>query len=282
MRAGARSRSGERGIALLLVIWGLALLSAVAVAVGADGRGARRLARNAELAAKSQAVAEGGIWWGVAQLLERRGTPIDGTIQKIRIGDTVLAISIESETGKVDLNTTSSAVLEILLQRHGAEAAEAHRIAATLDAYRKTPRTEPGRPLRLAFLETLDLRRVTAIDDGLYRAILPSITVYSGRPRLDWTTAPSTVLLSVPGASAGRVEAILRQRATAQVGDATVALAGAGEMENYLGRAPGRIFTIRSTVAVEMGSEITRSAVVELTGRPQAPIHIHDWAPETR
>lgn len=280
--ASGRSRTGERGIALLLVIWTLALLSAIAVAVTADGRSSRRIAQNIEQAARDRALTEGGIHWGIAQLLDVRAQqtlPLDGRPQSIEIGTIRLQVAIEAETGKFDLNTSPLAVLENLLLQAGAAAAEARRVIHAVEAHRKETRPEPGQPRRPAFLETLDLRRVTGLDEALYRQILPFITVYSGTPRLDPSVAPKQVLLAIPGLSPPQVEAILSARQQPHPAAAALPYDRATE---YLGPSRPVIFSIRSTLPAGPESLVTSAAIVEITGRPHMPFRLHDWRPDTR
>jgi general secretion pathway protein K len=279
----SQSRSQESGIALLLVIWALALLSAIAVAVTADGRSVRRIAHNLEQAARDRALAEGGIRWGIAQLLDGqpdRRLPLDGRTQLIDIGAVKVEVAIEAETGKFDLNSSPPAVLENLLLQSGAMATEARRVAAAVDAFRKANRPEPGRPRRPAFLETLDLRRVTGLEERLYRQILPFITVYSGTARLDPAVAPKQVLLAVPGLAPRQVEAMIHARQ--QPGAAMIAPPAAGDAGSHVGPSRPTIFSIRSTLVTGRESPVVASAIVELTGRPHAPLRIHDWMLEAR
>lgn len=276
------SRPQEQGIALLLVIWALALLSAIAVAVTADGRSARRIAHNLEQAARDRALVEGGIRWGIAQLLDgrpERRLPLDGRLQLIEIGTSRVEVAIEAEAGKFDLNTSQPAVLENLLLQSGATAAEVRRVSAAVETFRKANRPGPGGLRQPAFLETLDLRRVTGLDEELYRRLLPLITVYSGTTRLDPAVAPKQVLLAVPGLTEGQVEAAIRAR---QQSTMPVTSLSTGAASNYLGPSRPTIFRIRSSVQAGTNLLVTGSAIVELTGRPNAPVRLHDWMPEAR
>ena len=278
-----QSRGQERGIALLLVIWTLALLSAIAVAVTADGRSARRIAQNVEQAARDRALAEGGIRWGIAQLLDgqaQQRLPPDGRMQSVDIGTARVLVGIEAETGKFDLNTSPPAVLENLLLQAGAAAAEARRIVAAVEAYRKANRAEPGQPRQPAFLETLDLRRITSLDETLYRQILPFNTVYSGTPRLDPAVAPKQVLLAVQWLTVQQVEAMVHSRQLP--GPAVPLPQSYGEAGNYLGPSRPVIFRIRCAVRTGAESAVAASAIVEITGGAKAPVRLHDWMLEAR
>lgn len=275
-------RGGERGIALLLVIWTLALLSAIAVAVTADGRSSRRIAQNVEQAARDRALAEGGLHWGIAQLLDgeaQRRLPLDGRVQTVELDDGRVQVAVEAETGKFDINISPPIVLQNLLLQAGATPTEARRVAVEADTYRKLNRTEPGRLHRPAFLETLDLRRVTSLDEALYRRILPFITVYSGTPRLDPAVSPRQVLMAVPGLSERGVDMLLLARQqTTNVPAPQVY----GAVSDYLGPSRPVIFTIRSTVQTGTSPLVSGSAIVEISGRPNMPIRFHDWFPDGR
>lgn len=84
-RARGRARDGDRGrrgVVLIMALWTLVLLATLAASVIYGSRTELRISRNAVEQAQARALAEAGIAYGIAKLLERGAAdpwPIDGT-----------------------------------------------------------------------------------------------------------------------------------------------------------------------------------------------------------
>jgi len=167
----------QRGAALLLALWVIALLSVLlgglAVAVQLQQRQALWQGRQTQAALAAQA----GLELAVANLLGRgpqRWQP-DGQLHAEQFAGSTLRIRVTSERGKLDLNATPVAPLERLLRAAGASAARAKTITHAL----RTRRNQV--PLRM--LE--EFRQLPRMDYALYQRVLPSITVWAGTAEPD-------------------------------------------------------------------------------------------------
>jgi len=179
----------KRGFALLSVLWCVGLLSAVAAvllrAVHADLAQAR-----ADLAlARAQAAADGEARLAILKALDQPLLPWDG---RERGG-----VIYQDEGGLVDLNAASPVLLAALLRKAGAAPEKAAAIVAGVLASRG-PETA-----QTPFWSTLDLARVPGIDASLLRRLLPWVTVDSGQPGIDPTTAPPALAADLPAPAAG-------------------------------------------------------------------------------
>ncbi len=210
----------SRGAALLLVLWLVALLTAV---VGSFALSARTehlqgqvLARGTEARALARAGLEYAIWrvtredrrlrW-MADGREYRwdpGTLSPGGEVAIRIGD---------EQGKVDLNMADAELLAALFQATGSPRAEAAAVAAAILDWRDVDElTQPaggaedrdyaaaGRHYGAAdspFGSVAELEQVLGMTPDLYARVAPALTVYSGRPVPDPAFAPGAVLAAL-------------------------------------------------------------------------------------
>ena len=78
----------ERGIALVIVLWGLVLLAAVAVSFATGSRTETKLARNLLDNAKARALADAGVQRAIVELLtpQTKGLIDEGTANLLRLG----------------------------------------------------------------------------------------------------------------------------------------------------------------------------------------------------
>jgi general secretion pathway protein K len=101
-------------MALLSVLWGIALLSIVAASFLSAGGVSYRLAHNAVEIARTDAVAEAAVNRAVLamfdQRLDRRWRT-DGVAQALNFDGTSLKISIQDELGRIDLNHADASLL---------------------------------------------------------------------------------------------------------------------------------------------------------------------------
>ena len=209
-----------RGAALLLVLWLVAMLTALvgsfALAARTEHLQGQVLARGVEAQALARAGLEYAIWrltrddrrlrW-MADGREYRwepGPPGPGGAVSVRITD---------EQGKVDLNMADAELLSALLQAAGLARDEAAAIAAAILDWRDVDAlTQPGggaedRDYAAAgrhygaadapFASVAELEQVLGMTPALYARIAPSLTVYSGRPVPDPAFAPATVLAAL-------------------------------------------------------------------------------------
>lgn len=209
-----------RGAALLLVLWLVAMLTALvgsfALAARTEHLQGQVLARGVEAQALARAGLEYAIWrltrddrrlrW-MADGREYRwepGPPGPGGAVSVRITD---------EQGKVDLNMADAELLSALLQAAGLARDEAAAIAAAILDWRDVDAlTQPGggaedRDYAAAgrhygaadapFASVAELEQVLGMTPALYARIAQSLTVYSGRPVPDPAFAPATVLAAL-------------------------------------------------------------------------------------
>jgi general secretion pathway protein K len=205
-----------RGAALLLVLWLIALLTALvgsfALAARTEHLQGQVLARGVEARAVARAGIDYAVWrmgrddrrqrW-VADGREYRWQP-DGN------PGAEVAIRVVDEQGKVDLNMADADLLSALMQALGSERAEAARVAAAILDWRDVDSlTQPsggaedrdyedaGRPYGAAdapFGSVAEVEQVLGMTPALFVRVAPYVTVYSGRPVPDVAFASGPVL----------------------------------------------------------------------------------------
>lgn len=180
----ALNRSRQRGVALLLVLWVLALLASLLAGlagwVGLQNRQAlwQRQHTQAVLAA------EAGVGMAVLAQLDRdpqRHWRADGQAHELVFDGVRLAVSLHSEQGKLDLNAAAMEQIERLLLACGGTTQQVQMLTLALQQRRAAT------PLRL--LE--ELRELPGMDRTLYERAIPCLTLWSGQPSPDPRLASS-------------------------------------------------------------------------------------------
>src|SRR5690349_9633576 len=111
---------GQRGIALILVLWLTVLLTVIAAGFAYSMRTEGLAARNAVALAQMRALADGAIARVAFELMRPR-TPVDtwaadGAVHYWGEGGALIAANAVDESGKIDLNAAPDALLKNLFQ----------------------------------------------------------------------------------------------------------------------------------------------------------------------
>ncbi|HEY1707668.1 MAG TPA: PilX N-terminal domain-containing pilus assembly protein [Rhizomicrobium sp.] len=287
-----RERHDERGLALVSVLWGVAILSLIASAVLYASVLSVQLSRNSAASDQAAAVADAGISRAVLSLLDTRAGqrwPVDGTIQSFTFGGIGMRVSIADEAGKIDLNKTSADTLASLFESAGLSPNDATTLAGRVVDWRSSGSDANGdtaedysdagltsRPRKAPFQSVDELKLVIGMTPPLFAKIAPALTVYSHSANVDTAVASRAVLLMLPGMDTRKVDDIIAQR---QASTATASQAGLGAPPPQAGATSpqaGHAFTIRSEVRAG-NTDFVRQAVVEITGNPAHPYFFYDW-----
>jgi general secretion pathway protein K len=206
------SRARHRGVALLLVLWLVALLAAT---VGAFALSARTEQLQGQVLARgleTREAARAGVEYAVSRLAatdpQRRWIP-DGRDYRWRFGDAEVTLRIVDEQGKVDLDMADAGLISALLREVGADPRDAVRIAGAIVDWRDADAlTQPGGgaeapdyaaagrdygPANVPFESVAEVEQVLGVTPALYARFAPFVTVYSGRAVPDPAYAPAPV-----------------------------------------------------------------------------------------
>lgn len=272
-----------KGIALLLVIWILATLTIIAMALSAVTRSEAFSAHRFYDTAVSRCLAEAGVEKAALELtyrtlhrMEKGIWKLDGTSYEFELGAGRCRVSISDEAGKMNLNTMTDKnkiiLKNILITVAGVGQDMADIIADSVldwkepdnmrrangagdEYYLSLP--DPYKPRHTPF-ETLDelliVRGMSAdilFGNAERKGILPFITIYSQTEKINVMTAPPEVLAALPGFSSGLVEKIISMRRSepveGEVGQRILS-AMAAELSEYVFAAEsGEAVRIQST-----------------------------------
>ncbi len=233
-----------------------------------------------------------------AEALFREGWRADGTVYAWALGRTEVRISIQDESGKIDLNAAADELLRGLFRaaewtgpdgeiatlgdRDADALVDAVRDYADEDGLTRLNGAEdrdyaaaglPWDAKDAPFEAVEELQQVLGMTPLLYRAVAPALTVHTGQQGIDADVAPRAVLRALPGTDAEGVESYLSARAAAPegAGPAFVTAEGFGT------RSRSRFFTLRAESRLESGAIFVREAVVALGGGRQRPYRFLSW-----
>lgn len=254
------------GAALLLVLWLVALLTALVGAYALTARMEALQGRVGSRGAIAQEVARAGIEYALVRVADRNpethwqpnGRPyawtFDGQQVQVRIVD---------ETGKVDLNQADVPLLSRLMQALGEPADASDALAAAIVDWRDADNlTQPVGGAEdsdyaaaereygakdAPFDTVAEVEQVLGMTPDLYARLAPFLTLYSGRAQPDATYSPGPVLQAM-GVDAA---AWLAQRnATGVTGGPQLVGAGSGtySIESRARLADGREASVRTVV----------------------------------
>ena len=274
-----RVNDGERGMALVTVIWVLALLSVLALGFVATARTDLRIARNQVEAASAQTIADAGVTLALLGVLDPapdKRWHADGRPYQRSYGGGRIDIRVEDEGGKIDLNAAPRPMLQNLFANAGVGSAEG--LAEAILAQRKLVdeaadkshfRRAEGQSRPMAFLAIDELRELPGMTYAAFARVAPFVTVYSENSSPDPNTAPAEVLLALPDAKLEQVRTTVAQRMESWKPGSVAA--------QQIAVTDLQAITIVSTGTTARGTSFVREAIVRLTGDRAQPYRILAW-----
>ena len=194
--AGSRGRApGERGFALLVVLWTLILVSLLILQLSETGGAQARLASNLRRSASAEQAADAAVAAGAFHLMDRAGAwPLAGGTRRLTLPNATADLTWTNEAGKVDLNNASQQIIAALIQTAGDSAEDAAALSDAILAWhtpvppdQKAQSIGPYRaagltyaPMGAPFESVDELALVLGVTPALYERLRPHVTVFQG------------------------------------------------------------------------------------------------------
>ena len=206
----------SRGIALISVLWIVALLSIVVTGLSTSVRTESRVVANTKSVLQAQYAVESGVELAALNLMYPQSLrwPADGSIREVDVGDARVRIATSHVSGKVDLNAAPMVLLRNLLLQTGIDEGAADLLADAIldwrdrDDYRRLNGAEDT-DYRVAgllygakdgpFKSVDELRLVLGMTDEIFAAVEPSLTVFSGQSGVNLQHASAQVAAAMAG-----------------------------------------------------------------------------------
>ena len=315
---GPSVRAGEEGVILLLVLWIIALLSVVVLSWAQEWRTEIKLAANFRGAQQCHSLAEAGIYYALAKLMEAKfseltpggaGMQLSAKTQPwvgdqrrhvLEISGNRVEVRVADEGGKINLNKAEGKILANLFNNLGIPEGKWRVMVDSIEDWRQPGllsrpfgaksdyylSLEPPYPAKGGVFDTVE---ELAWVRGFAGSSLPIrlseyLTVQGKNQAINVNTAPAEVLLAV-GIPPNMVETWIQQREIAPLGAQDVMPQMTIESQLPPGLVPlsyksSPFFTIVATGMInkKAGPRHTIKAVVKLSERDDPPWKFVYWA----
>jgi general secretion pathway protein K len=284
-----RRRNRKNGFALVTVIWGIALITLLVVSYASAARLRLQMAFNLAQATQADFIADAAIGQGVLSLLSESqqkgaapalGNASAGQVERLVhdgkpkfcfLNDSAVAISIEDENGKVDLNAAPQKLLQTLLTGLGLSAREADAAAAGVVAFRsiegapEVPQIDASdKPFGLKhapFQAITELDQVPGVSPLLLKRLSSLVTVHSRSPGVDPKATPPALFALLVGQPPEEVHALLARPFPNALDRSDPRFP-----REFLGPGLGRVFLVHVEVVLATGQTSVREALLDLRG----------------
>ena len=246
--------TSQRGIALLIVLWGMAILMVTVFSFSVMTKAETHSTLAFKEGIENKFIAEAGIERGIMEIIFRNINQnqtmtlvgkelwkLDGTAHTVDMGTRSCVIRVIDESGKISLNRltdTSGIVLKNLLINQGVspenadlivdsildwkDADDLHRLhGAESDYYMSFPNPYRAGNTDFETLETLILvKGVTPeilFGTDKKKGIIHFLTLYSTASRINVNAAPKEILAALPGMTADTADRVMELRTSSQI-----------------------------------------------------------------
>lgn len=291
---GFRVTAGQRGIALVIVLWAVTLLTVIAGSLAYSMRIETSLVSSEVDRAKARSLAEAGIAYAALDLFRppqlRRFIP-NGAPYVWNFGGQRVIISVQDVGGLIDLNTASRELLGGLLATAGVPEEEREQLLDAIEDWRDpddVPRLQGAEDEDYAaaglsygakdgpFESVIELQQVLGMSPALYQKIEQALTVFSEQPGIDPGVAPMKVFQAIPGIDLEVIAAYLAERKARQaVGELPPPLPPLGG--GYLSQTLGLAYSVRAEAKIAGGGSAIIVAVISLSPGGQTPYLVLTW-----
>jgi len=299
----------QKGMALVLVLWVLSLLTIMAGSFALSMRRESSIVAGIKNNAQAKAIAESGIAMAEMMLLNPdpiKGWRADGSIYEINAADAKIRVRLSSESGKLDINKVDETLLKGLMTYSPVDAEQqAKLVSAILDwrdeddlvhiegaekqEYQDAGLSYP--PRNKPFQSIEELQMVLGMNKSVFLWIEPLVTVYSGQQQVNLQMATKEVLQVIPGLDKGLVDSYITARLESAINNLpappfpsssgmntpTVQSTPVGQ-NNLSGQ--NNVLTVVSEAILDDGSRASISAVIKKTGNTQvtpSPFEVLKW-----
>ena len=283
----------QRGVALVLVMWIAILLTVIASSFMLEARTDTLVVRNSIGSAQAEAAADAGVHRALFELYRTDNAPDawkrDGAQREWTFEGVPLRVELRDESGKIDINIGSDALLRGMLLSTGLTDEEAAKLLDAIldwrdaDSLKRLNGAEESdyraagltyKPANAPFQAIEELQLVLGMRPHIYRRIAPLVTVFSRQAGVNSQVASREVLLAIPGVTSQVVDEYIAQREQALAAGLPVPIMREAAAFNA---GLTTVATIRSEARLEDGTVFVREAVAMLRPTPRKPVTFLAW-----
>ena len=284
----------ERGVALVIVLWAVMLLTVIAGNFVFAMRTETLVARNAVSGAQAEATANGAVHRALYETFKpaaNAGTwKADGRERQWEQNGAKIRVVMMDESGKIDINTSSDELLGGLLLSVGVDAEKSARLLDAILDWRDTDALTrpngaesgayqaaglPYEPANAPFDAVEQLQQVLGMSHDIYLRIAPLLTTHSRQPGINTLVAPRGVLMAIPGADPAQVDAYIEQRQQSLASGQTPPPFPAGAA--FMSGAVNSVINVHAEARMPDGAVFAREAVARRSGEAKRPVAFLSW-----
>ena len=284
----------QNGIALVLVLWVLLLLTIITGSFSLMARMDRMEAHSLLSGTQARLSAEAAINLAVLALRdpdELSRMRADGRVYQQEINGILLEVSAIDERGKLDINAADELTLANMFMGHGMAVDEAELLAAAVLDWRDADELERVNgaeedayfaaglevgPANRPFMMSEELLQVIGMQYELYRKLEPGITTFSRAAQPDPAFAPVEALMAMPDITYQEAVNFVEQRNSQQPGDSLGTELPNGIVVMEQGR--GVTYSIKARATMPNGVWEQLQATIRLgANRSGSPYRVLRW-----
>lgn len=268
----------QGGLALVMVLWLIVLLSIVATGHVHNVHTETRLATRHIEVATARALTEAGIQHAILELLvddQSKPWPLDGTMGQIRFSESNINIAIRDASGLIDLNAANPELLTALVATLDTDSTTQQEIVAAIldwrDADDLLHLNGAEDPDYLAaghiwsardgaFASVEELRYVMGMTQQYFDELAPFVTIYSRQAGINIEFAPPFLVAALTGQE---IEPVAARQIDAR---------RAGKSNNGSGT-----YHIYASTSATDGIGASAEAVIQLLSDDDRPYSILFW-----
>ncbi|MBX3689860.1 general secretion pathway protein GspK [Dokdonella sp.] len=284
-RHGSGLPSRQRGLAFLLVLWVVAMLTILLGSFALIARTENIQARHMFDTTQARYAAEAGLNLAVYEM--RKADPMlrwvgDGRPYVFGFGDAEVEVRITDDSGKINLNGADPKVLTNLFTARGVPPDRAEALAAAVkdwidgddetslngaeDPDYKAAGLSYG-PANAQFSTVSELQQVLGMNYELFTRVEPALTIFTGQSMPNAQYAPLEALEAMPDMTPECARQIIEQRQAMQPGQT------AGPAEPICGVSIGGVtggggvtYSVQSRARLPNGTSTNLDATIRMGG----------------
>jgi len=284
----------QRGIALVLVLWVLLLLTIITGSFALMARMDSLEAHSLLSGVQARLSAEAAVNLAVLALRDPDDETrmlADGRVYSQVLDGVVIEVSATDERGKLDINSSDEPTLVNLFTGHGMELSDAEFLAAAVMDWRDNDEQERANgaeedaymaaglqvgPANRPFMMTQELLQVIGMPFELFRRIEPGITVHSRASAPDPAFAPVEALMALPDITYDEAVNFVKERNSQLPGESLGTELPNGVVVMEQGR--GVTYSIKARATLPNGVWEKLEATIRLGGnRSGNPYRVLRW-----
>ena len=279
----------RRGVVLVMVLWSIAMLSALAMAAAVSFRGFAGIAAIGRDRVQGEALFTAGL--EVAASTVASSAPFTEIETIVNLSTGAVRARLSDEGGRIDVGRAPAEVLAALLRSVGAPEPQANDAAQRIVQWRnrnnngspsapipagntlaKSLGTDTGQP----FADVLEIAQVPGVAPQWVAAMTPLTTVY-GSETVNPLTAPAAVIAALPGVNRVQLETFLAARRASPTDERIGA--ALGPAQRFLATKREQVVGVELAETLPDGYAAAARAVMVLVPQDSQPYRILVWTP---